>query len=89
MTVQTFGTLEFGFPFGGSVSNVVIDWASKRQPTIATSTAHAETTAFFEAVKRVVYIRRLVKGFDMPQLVLHKPTIINCDNAACVVMNGV
>ena len=64
--------------------NGIIDWASKRQPTIATSTAHAETTAFFEAVKRVVYIRRLIKGFDMPELVLHKPTIVNCDNAACV-----
>ena len=64
--------------------NGIIDWGSNRQTVIATSTSHAECTAFFEATKHVIYVRKLVKSFDMPQKVTSQPTTMFCDNSACV-----
>ena len=64
--------------------NGIIEWGSNRQTTIATSTSHAEVTAFFEALKSVVYVRRLAKNFSMPQKVSSQPTTMHCDNSAAV-----
>ena len=64
--------------------NGIIEWGSNRQSTIATSTSHAECTAFFEALKSVVYARKLAENFGLPERVTSQPTTMHCDNSACV-----
>ena len=64
--------------------NGLIEWGSNRQSVIATSTSHSECIAFFEAVKSVIYVRKLIEGFVTENRVLWRPTIVYCDNSATV-----
>lgn len=66
--------------------NGILEWGSNRQSTVATSTSHAECTAFFEMLKSVIHVRELAKqeNFGMPEKVTGRPTTIHCDNSACV-----
>ena len=70
--------------------NGILNWGAKRQPTIATSTPHAECNAFYSAVKELVHVRNIIGGFKMEcsDTIIRKPTIINCDNEAAVEITG-
>ena len=58
-----------------------ISWKSKRQPTIALSTAEAEYMAASRASQEVVYLRRLLNNLGFPQM---NPTIVYEDNEAAI-----
>jgi Reverse transcriptase (RNA-dependent DNA polymerase) len=60
---------------GGAVS-----WASKRQPTVALSTAEAEYMAACAATREAVWLRQLVVDLGMPVTVVP----IAGDNQACL-----
>ena len=64
--------------------NGLISWTSKRQTTIATSTGHAETNAYFLAVKECIYLRKIASEFAWGEQINGKPTEIIGDNSACI-----
>ena len=64
--------------------NGILHWTAKRQPTIATSTPHAETNAFFNAVKSVIHTKSVLDGFGTNDSITTLPTIIYGDNSACI-----
>lgn len=72
-------TTGYLFKFG----NVPICWKSKRQPTVALSTAEAEYMALSMAVQTVIWIRKLLKDFYIAS---EKSTIIYEDNQGCIAM---
>ena len=72
-------TTGYLFKFG----NVPICWKSKRQPTVALSTAEAEYMALSMAVQTVIWIRKLLKDFYIAS---ENPTIIYEDNQGCIAM---
>jgi hypothetical protein len=64
--------------FGGLIS-----WSSKLQPTVALSTAEAETVATVEAVKQIMHLRLLLHELGFTQ---HDPTVVFEDNQAAIAM---
>ena len=58
-----------------------ISWKSKRQPTIALSTAEAEYMAASRAAQEAVYLRRLLRNLGYTQ---QNPTIVYEDNEAAI-----
>lgn len=64
----------------------LVSWLSKRQPTIATSTSHAETTALFHAVREAIMHRDGAEGFRFQNDVLLTPTPIYVDNAVATAL---
>ena len=63
--------------------NGIISWSAKRQTTITTSTPHAECSAFFSAVKELIFVRNVIKGFGLQQDATSSATCVWCDNQAC------
>jgi hypothetical protein len=61
----------------------VISWMSRLQPTIALSTAEAETIAGVEAVKQVMHLRLLLQELGLEQ---HGPSTIYEDNNAAIAL---
>jgi hypothetical protein len=61
-----------------------ISWRSKRQSTVALSTAEAEYMALASACQEVIWLRRLLKGFDIDQ---SKSTVLFEDNQGCIAMS--
>jgi transposase InsO family protein len=72
-------TTSFLFKLG----SVPICWKSKRQPTVALSTAEAEYMALSMAVQTAIWIRKLLKDFDIAS---EEPTVIYEDNQGCIAM---
>jgi hypothetical protein len=72
-------TTGYLFKIGG----VPICWKSKRQPTVALSTAEAEYMALSLAVQTVIWIRKLLKNFGVS---IEKPTTLYEDNQGCIAM---
>ena len=72
-------TTGYLFKLGG----VPICWKSKRQPTVALSTAEAEYMALSMAVQTAIWIRKLLKDFDIAS---KEPTVIYEDNQGCIAM---
>lgn len=69
-----------------SVSGVIltlnsgpIEWFSRKQGVVATSTLIAEYIAAFEAAKEIVWTRGILKELGQHQ---HEPSILYCDNTA-------
>lgn len=62
--------------FGGIVS-----WKSRRQPTVALSTAEAEIMATTDAAKQAVWLRRLLQDLRYP---MQDPIVILNDNVGAV-----
>lgn len=60
-----------------------ISWKSKHQKSVALSTMEAEYIALSEAVKEVIYIRRLLNHMNGGTYV-SDPTCINCDNQSAI-----
>jgi radical SAM superfamily enzyme with C-terminal helix-hairpin-helix motif len=59
----------------------MISWSSRKQKSVALSTAEAEYIAACEACTEAVWLRKLIYGlFDqVPDL-----TVIHCDNQNCI-----
>jgi hypothetical protein len=71
-----------GFVFdiaGGAVS-----WSSKKQPTVALSTAEAEYMAASNATKEAIWLRVLLEDLGFPQT---KATTIHADNQGCIALS--
>ena len=73
-----------GFMFSLNENSSPISWRSKRQPTVAQSTAEAEYVAATEAANEAIWLRRLLKDLGEPQ---QGPTIILEDNQSCIAMS--
>ena len=58
-----------------------ISWISKRQSTVALSTAESEYVALFASVKEAVWLRQLFEDLGQSQ---SNPTCISCDNMSAI-----
>ena len=65
------------------LGSVLICWKSKRQPTVALSTAEAEYMALSMAAQTAIWIRKLLKDFNVAS---KEPTVIYEDNQGCIAM---
>ena len=70
-------TTGFVFYLGGAA----VSWRSRRQSTFATSTAHAECNAAYEAACEAVFLRKLLADLGNPQ---YEPTLLHEDNQALI-----
>ncbi|TFY51243.1 hypothetical protein EVG20_g11092 [Dentipellis fragilis] len=70
----------YAFFLAGSI----ISWSSKKQPTMADSTAVAEYIAIVHATKEVLWLCSLLKELDFG---LSSPMILHCDNQASISMS--
>ena len=70
-----------GFAF--SLGSGIFSWASKKQATVALSTAEAEYVAAAEATSQAIWLRRILKEMSEYQ---DKPTVIYCDNKSAIAM---
>jgi len=65
----------FGYCF--SLGSAMISWSSKKQSSIAQSTAEAEYIAASNASREAVWLRKLMFGLFQERL---ETTVIHCDN---------
>ena len=63
------------------LNGAAVSWRSKRQSTVALSTAEAEFVAASSLVQEVIYLRKLLTNMGFPQT---EPTVIFEDNECCV-----
>ena len=61
-----------------------VSWRSKRQQTVATSTAESEYIAATEAIKELLWIRKLLLDFKIE---VPEPMTVHEDNMACIHMS--
>ena len=59
----------------------MISWSSKKQSSIAQSTAEAEYIAASNASREAVWLRKLMFGLFQERL---ETTVIHCDNQSCL-----
>ena len=64
------------------VDNNIVSWGSKKQNSVALSTAEAEFMALTECAKEVLWLRYLIE--EMIGRPLTQPTTIKCDNRAAM-----
>lgn len=69
-------TTGYAFLLGGGI----ISWSSRRQPTVAVSTAEAEYMAAAAAVKEALWLKVLLADFAIPVTTVQ----ILCDNQAAI-----
>ena len=62
-------------------ANGPISWLSKRQSTVALSTAESEYVALFSSVKEAVWLKQLFEDLGESQ---SNPIYINCDNMSAL-----
>jgi len=70
-----------GYAF--SVGSGMFSWASKKQATVAQSTAKAEYVAATKATSQTICLRRILEDMGEKQ---DEPTKINCDNKSTIAM---
>ena len=70
-----------GFIF--EIAGSTVTWSSKKQSTVATSSAEAEYMASENATKEAIWLRTLLKEMDFPQI---SATIIFADNQGCIAL---
>jgi hypothetical protein len=58
-------------------------WSSKKQPTVALSTAEAEYMALTHATKEAIWLRTLLSDLEFPQT---SATLINADNQGSIAL---
>jgi hypothetical protein len=63
------------------LNGAAISWRSKRQPTIALSTAEAEFISASAMVQEVIYLRKFLGNLGFPQTA---PTPVFADNETCI-----
>jgi hypothetical protein len=59
----------------------MISWSSRKQGSIAQSTAEAEYIVASAASREAVWLRKLLSDLFSAEL---EPTVIHCDNQSCV-----
>lgn len=69
-----------GFSF--FVGNGLVSWGSKAQPTVATSSTHAEYVAAYQATAECLWIRSML--LELKLLPQDTPTVLKCDNQAAI-----
>jgi hypothetical protein len=69
----------FGYCF--SLGSTMISWSSRKQGSIAQSTAEAEYIAASAANREAVWLRKLLSDLFSAEL---EPTVIHCDNPSCI-----
>ena len=62
----------------------MISWSSKKQKSIALSSAEAEYIAATDAACEAVWLRRVLLDLQQPQV---QPTIIYCDNMSAIALS--
>ena len=65
------------------VAGGYVSWSSKKQPTIALSTAEAEYMAASNAIKEAIWLRTLLRDIGFPPT---QATTIHADNQACITL---
>lgn len=75
------GTRKSTGGYGILMAGGLICWSSKLQPTVALSTAEAETMAGLEAVKQLMHLRLFLKELGNEQ---HGPSVVFEDNNAAI-----
>lgn len=70
-------TSGFVFLLGGAP----VEWASRKQGCVTTSTMEADYVALSEAAQEAVWLRRLLGELGEKQ---HQPTTMNEDNRSCI-----
>ena len=68
-----------GFVF--MLNGAAISWRSKRQPTVALSSAEAEFISASAMVQEVIYLRKFLANLGYPQT---DPTPVFADNETCI-----
>jgi uncharacterized protein (DUF1330 family) len=64
-----------------SLGSTMISWGSRKQKSVALSTAEAEDIAACEACTEAIWLRKLISDlFDQ----IPESTIIHCDNQSCI-----
>ena len=69
----------YGYCF--SLGSAMISWSSKKQSSIAQSTAEAEYIVASVASKDAMWLRNLLSDLCSAE---HEPTFIHCDNQSCI-----
>ena len=64
-----------------SLGSAMISWSSRKQGTLAHSTAEAEYIATSDASREAVWLRKLIYGLYGNKL---ETTVIHCDNQSCL-----
>ncbi len=67
--------------FALMLNEAAVSWRSKRQPTVALSSAEAEYISGSSLVQEVIYLRKLLNNLGFPQ---QEPTVIFADNETCI-----
>jgi hypothetical protein len=63
-----------------SLGSTIISWSSRKEGSIAQSTAEAEYIAASAASRETVWLRKLLSDLFSAEL---EPTVIHCDNQSC------
>ena len=64
-----------------SMGSVMISWSSRKQSSVALSTAEAEYIAASDASKETIWLCKVLAGLFGDVL---ETTVIQCDNQSCV-----
>jgi hypothetical protein len=64
-----------------SLGSAMISWSSRKQGSVAQSTAEAEYIAASTACREAVWLRKLLSDLFRSEL---EPTVIHCDNQSCI-----
>jgi hypothetical protein len=77
--VQWIGRVLPGYCF--SLGSTMISWSSRKQGSVAQSTAEAEYIAASAAGREAVWLRKLLSDLFSSEL---EPTVIHCDNQSSI-----
>ena len=67
------------------INGSTVSWATKKQPTVAISTAEAEYMAISADTQELLWIQQILREmFDIVGMKLHAPYILFCDNQAAI-----
>jgi hypothetical protein len=81
-TVDRKSTSRYCFSLGSTM----ISWSSRKQGSIAQSTAEAEYIVASIASREAVWLRKLLSDLFSVEL---EPTVIHCDNQSCVKLSEI
>jgi hypothetical protein len=64
-----------------TLGSTMVSWCSKKQSSVALSTAEAEYIALSVVVRKIVWLHKILTDLFDHEM---DPTIIHCDNQSCV-----
>jgi hypothetical protein len=81
-TVDQKSTSRFCFSLGSAMNS----WSSRKQGSIAQSTAETKYIVASAANREIVWLRKLLTDLFSAEL---KPTVIHCDNQSCIKLSEI